>query len=434
VFLSIMIFYYFVSCFFTSRFERRCALSLILFAPGLGWVFWLMKQYTGTNLDLWLWDIRGINLFGFIMHKPHYVRSLAFVSLSYAFLLKGEETENRMYFFLAGACVIIHGIIRPYNLPVPFLLFVLFPILLCIRERGISMRRTGNYSILILTSSTILVYYLYLYNFTILKDVYRQVSLRPLTPLELIIWLGFPILIGLFSFDGFKDLRHKGKPQVFLCLWFILLLGLIYSYPIIPWGMEGAGPLCMIAPVMAGTTIFKQIIPGVMRCKIGRKIPEKWWATGIVLVVIVCSFPSNVVLIRNSIAKLSQHSRPFYLTNDVADAFEWLRRNSQKDALVMCAAGNGPYLTVLSRVRVFTGFPVFTIDFEGKNRMVKEFFDDTIGDGFRKKLLNDYKVAYLFYSNIERNQGSFNPGGISFLREIYKNPGVTIFKVASDQL
>jgi len=326
--------YYFVACFFRTAFERRCVLILVLFAPGLGWVFWLMRHYAGADFGLWLWDIEGIDLFGFMMQKPHYARSLAFVCLAYAFLLKGEEKDQRAYFFLAGLCVVIHGFIRPYNLPVAFLLFILFPLFISIREGGITGRRAGNYLTLIATSSLILLYYIYLYSFTILGEAFGQVSLRPLTPLELAIWLGLPLVAALFGFDGFKEMRHKENSQIFLCLWGAALVVLIYSFPLIRWGMEGAGPLCIFAPILAGKTIFNQAVPGLVRTRAGMRMTRKGISIALIALIVLFSFPSNLVLLGQTVKKLSNHSRPYYLHESLVDAFAWLRQNARPDEVV----------------------------------------------------------------------------------------------------
>jgi hypothetical protein len=433
VFLTIVILYYFLSCFFQTTFERRCVLFLVLFTPGLGWVFWFITQYTSGDIGLWLWDIEGINLFGFLMHKPHFARSLAFVCLAYAFLLKGEEKNRRIYFFLAGLSVIIHGSIRPYNLPTAFFLFALFPALISIKEGRISKRRVENYLVVILTSLPIVVYYVYMRYFTIFKDVWSGVSLRPLTPLEFVIWLGVPLMLAILGFDGFKELKHKENTQIFLYLWGICLLALIYAHPLIPWGMEGAGPFCILAPIMAGRTIFEQCIPALIRSRIAKNMTSGKVAISIIAIIISISLPSNLILFRNTIKSLSCHSRPYYLPQDVVNAFEWLKQNAHYKDIVM-SASNGFYLPTLSRVKAFTAHYNFTIDFAGKNDLVSRFFDLKEDDDFRKKLLQDYEVAYVFYSDVEQGMGRFDPKDAPFLQAVHENTLVIIFEVKRDRL
>ena len=434
VLLAVVILYYFLSCFFETAFERRCVLLLILSTTGLGWLFWIISQWTGSSLDIKLWDIKGINLFGYLTNKPHFIRSIVFVCLTYALLLKGEQKNKRIYFFLAGLSVIIQGSIRPYDLPTAFLLFALFPTLISIKEGRISRRRVENYLVLILTSLPIIIYYLYLRYFTILKDVWSGVSLRPLTPLEFVIWLGVPLVLALLGFDGFKGLKRKENPQIFLYLWGICLFVLIYAYPFIPWGMEAAGLCYILAPIMAGRTIFRQCVPALMKSKTGKRMTRGKVVIVTIAITILISLPSNLILFRNTIKDLSLHCRPYYLQNDVVNAFEWLRENAHYKDIVMSTASNGFYLPTLSRVKAFCAHYDFTIDCAGKNDLVSRFFDLKEDHAFRKKLLEDYEVAYIFYSDVEQGIGRFDPKDAPFLQAVHENPKVVIFKVKRDRL
>ena len=156
-------------------------------------------------------------------------------------------------------------------------------------------------------------------------------------------------------------------------------------------------------------------------------------AISMIIVIMLVSLPSNLILMNNIIKRLSYHSRPYYLTDNVVNAFDWLKQNASHEDIVMSAAGNGFYLPTFSRTKTFIGHHDFTIDFGAKNQLVSRFFDPKEGHDFRKKLLKDYEVAYLFFSDMERGMGGFKPKEASYLKEVYENPGVTIFKVASNQ-
>lgn len=430
VFLAVVILYYFISCFFETVFERRCVLLLVLFTTGLGWLFWIIGQWTGAPLHIKIWDIKGINLFGYLINKPHFIRSIVFICLTYTLLLKGEENEKTLYFFLAGLGVIIFGSIRPYNLPTAFILFALFPLLISVKEGRISRKRIKNYLVLIITSLPIVAYYVYLRYFTPLKDVWKGISLEPLTPLELVIWLGIPFVLALLGFDGFKDLKNKESPQIFLYLWGGVMAVLIYAYPLVPWGMESAGPCYIIAPILAGRTIFKQFVPAFSKRGSGKRMGGQKLVISMIIVILLVSLPSNLILMNNIIKRLSYHSRPYYLPDNVVNAFDWLRQNACHEDIVMSATGNGFYLPTFSSTKAFIGHGDFTIDFGAKNQLVSRFFDPKESHDFRKKLLNDYEVAYLFFSDVERGMGGFNPKEAPYLKGVYENPEVAIFEVA----
>ena len=237
-------------------------------------------------------------------------------------------------------------------------------------------------------------------------------------------------MLALLGFDGFKDLKNKENPQIFLYLWGGVMAVIIYAYPLIPWGMESAGPCYIIAPILAGQTIFKQFIPALSKRRSGKRMGGQKLAIFMIIVILLVSLPSNVILMTNTIKSLSCHSRPYYLPDNVVNAFDWLRQNACHEDIVMSSAGNGFYLPTFSRTKAFIGHGDFTIDFGAKNQLVSRFFDPKEGHDFRKKLLNDYEVAYLFFSDVERGMGGFNPKEAPYLKEVYENPGVAIFEVA----
>lgn len=429
IFLAVVILYYFVSCFFETVFERRCVLLLILFTTGLGWLFWIFWQWTGSSQHIKLWDIEGINFFGYLINKPHFIRSIVFVCLTYALLLKGEEEGKTRYFFLAGLGVIISGFIRPYDLPAAYVLFAIFPLVISLKEGKISKIRIKNYLVLILTSLPIVLYYGYLFCFTPLKDVWKGISIEPLTPLELVIWLGIPLILAFLSFDGVKNLKSKENPEIFLYLWGGVMAIIIYAYPLITWGMESAGLCYIIAPILAGRTVFKQFIPALSKCRPCKRMGAWSLTISMIMAIFLVALPSNLILVNNMVNGLSGHSRPYYLPNNVVIAFDWLKQNAGHEDIVLSGADNGFYLPTFSGTKSFVGHGDFTMDFGAKKQLVSRFFNHKEDHDFRKKLLKDYEIAYMFFSDLERGIGRFNPKDVSFLKEVYENPEVTIFKV-----
>ena len=60
--------------------------------------------------------------------------------------------------------------------------------------------------------------------------------------------------------------------------------------------------------------------------------------------------------------------------------------------------------------------------------MLRHFFVDG-DDAFRRQLLGDYGVDYLFYGPAERALGDFSPGAAAYLRPVYDNGPVQIYQV-----
>jgi len=431
---GLVILYYFVGRFFSDVVERRCVFLWILFTSGLGWVFWVIRKATGLSWPIRVWGIEGVNLFGYLINKPHVIRSLALVCLSYAFLLQGEQRGRVGYFILAGVTICFQGFIRPYDLPAAFVLLAIFPLLITIRERTIDWLRVRNYLIAALTALPIVLYYVFLRS-SILREVFEGVSFEAFTPLEMLIWLGIPLLLAFCGFDGLKSFKDWDKPKLFLYLWALIVFALIYAYPIIPWGMESAGLCYIVAPVLAGRVVYGRFIPALATTELGRRLTSRFkldrrrWTVLVSFIAILLCLPSNLILYGKLFANLAAHSRPYYIPIEVADAFSWLAHNASTQNVVLSDAQNGYHLPVDASVTAFIGHGHFTIDYAGKRQLLARFFDSKEPDEFRQELLHKYAVAYVFYSDLERKLGDFDPSAASYLRPVYSNSLVTIYEV-----
>ncbi len=440
VFFAFCVLYYFLTCFFENLFERRAVFIWILFTSGFGWLFYLIARYAGYSWPIRIWDIEGVNLFGYLANKPHFIRSLALICLSYTFLLKGEIKDRGIYFFLAGVVILAQGIIRPYDLPTAFLLLALFPVLLAIREGRLSRTRTIHYFIATLTALPILIYYLLLDRNFVLKDVFKGVDFPAFTPIEFIIWLGFPFLIAALGFDGPRNFRNWRRPRLFLYLWFLIVLMLIYAYPLIPWGMESAGLCYIVSPILAGLFLFSELLPQWLNGRTAHRLAgvlhlsKESMRKSIIVALIVLSFPSNIILMHKIYRDLAQHSRPYYIPTAVADAFTWLSQHSKSQDVVMSHPENGYHLPVDAGVKAFLGHGHFTIHYQEKVAMLKRFFDDKESEAYRRGLLKDYGITYLFYGEMERQIGGFDPFKAAYLKPVFRNSLVTIFQVETNKL
>ncbi|MGA7874782.1 MAG: hypothetical protein WCA08_03895, partial [Desulfoferrobacter sp.] len=74
------------------------------------------------------------------------------------------------------------------------------------------------------------------------------------------------------------------------------------------------------------------------------------------------------------------------------------------------------------------------IHYSEKVAMLDKFFEDGESEAYRRQLLKEYGITYLFYGDIERRIGSFNPYKTDYLKPVYSNSLVTIFQVDTKKL
>jgi len=437
--LAFCILYYFLSNFFPEIGQRQWVFLWVIFTSGLGWIFWSIGQQPGHTWSVRLWDIEGINLFGYLINKPHFIRSLSLVCLSYAFLLRGEQSGHRIYFLLSGITIAVQGLVRPYDLPTAFLLLTLFPLILCAQEGRFSLHRTINYAIAALAALPVGCYYLYLSKNSVLGQIFKGVDLPALTPLELVIWLGAPFLLAAAAYDGIRNFRKWSPPLTFLYLWGFIVGSLIYAYPIIPWGMESAGLCYIMAPILAGLFLFNYMPPLFSRIQLWRpaKVFLPWLgkrqvATIGLLAVFIC-LPSNFVLMHRMIQDLSDHSYPYYLPKEVTAAFNWLAENTSSSDIVVSSPEYGFFLPALAGVTCFVGHRDFTIDYDNKCELSSGFFDPSGDIRSRTELLKKYDVRYVLCVGTECDFAERKNSG-PFLEPVFANPTATIFRVEREKL
>ncbi len=426
---ALFIFSYLLSHFFPDIRQRRWILIWMVFTSGLGWIFWLAGPQSSWPIQVW--DVQGINFFSYAINKPHYIRSFALVCLGYALLLTGEKKQKNIYFFLAGLSIIGHGIVRPYNLPTALGLCLVFPTYLLMTRTNYTWVQAGRYLITIITALPIFGYYAYLYTATPLQEIWDGVALVPLSPLEMIIWVGVPGIIVLLGLDGVKHLGRKENPVSFLTLWAGLMLMLIYSYPLLEWGMEAAGLCYVLAPVLAGYYLYREFLPW-LRTKMryaGPAVLSGRWVHIVGCALVLVCLPSNIIVFTQMHRDLMEHDRPYYLHQEVVDGLNWLSRNVPRDAVVLSTAGNGFYLPARAGVRAVTGHYDFTIDFARKNSLVKKFFHQQTASSERQKILTDLNVTHVLYTREEQKLGSFNPHQVDFLGSVLTNQRIAIYQV-----
>lgn len=436
--IALGIFYYFLCSFFPEADHRKWVFLWIIFTSGLGWIVWIFSLQAENPWSLRLWDIEGINLFGYLINKPHFIRCLSLACLSYALLLRGEQNGRRSYFFLSGITMALQGLMRPYDLPTALLLLTLLPIVLCLREGRFSLHRIANYAIAAAAALPVGAYYYYLDKQSLLGRIFQGVDLPALSPLELLLWLGIPLLLAVAGYDGVKNFRKWSVPVTFLYLWGLITGSLIYAYPIVPWGMESAGLCYVLAPIAAGLFLFQWVVPRLSQVPPGRagnafaKVLRGRQTAAVGLFAILLCLPSNFILMHTILDDLSHHSYPYYLPRQVTAAFDWLAENASCSDIVISSPRYGFFLPALAGVTSFVGHHDFTIDYDDKAEMSARFFDPSESSRSRAELVQHHDVRYVLCVGAECDFARQHPQ--LFWQTVFTNQDATVFRVDHHRL
>jgi hypothetical protein len=156
---------------------------------------------------------------------------------------------------------------------------------------------------------------------------------------------------------------------------------------------------------------------------------RRWLPGGLVATML----PSGFILLVG--AAFLMFARPSPAFRDVAEiaAMDWLADVAQPDDVILTAYDTGNYLPTRALTRVFLGHGFETVDADAKEGMVTRFFAATTDDTWRRNLLAEYGVDYVFWGPAERRLGSFDPTRARYLEPVYQAPDYVVFLFEVDR-
>lgn len=437
VLLYVLAVYYLAAQCLEDAFRRRLALCLTVFGSGLGWMIWAVNKTLHAGLPL-SFDLQGVSIFGYLINNPHFIRAGLCSALQYAFLIRGEQSGRLRYFVFSGLASEGHSIIRPYHVPETFLVYALFPILLCIRERRLVPRRILNYGVAALVALPGALYLV----ITTLSNVLGMAGWFRQSPLllEQILWVGLPFLAvcGYFAFFGMADARQAKPSSLMLSAWLGLSWLLVNAFPYFNAGFEQAFAAFTLAPpilLMRGPLplLHDRLASGFPRLAAAFARKQVQYLAAIAL-VLLCS-PSSVYVYARFFKDLHHPVPPwrYYLDSGVHNAITWLETNARTNDVVLASHDTSQFVPRMSACKVVSGHDMLTANYYEKNRLVDRFFRIRGEDGFKRWLADTFNVHYVVFGPYERYGGGMDPADHPWLHEEFRHGNTTVYRVAIDK-
>ncbi len=88
-------------------------------------------------------------------------------------------------------------------------------------------------------------------------------------------------------------------------------------------------------------------------------------------------------------------------------ALRWMRENVSRSQVTFSAYQTGGIIPALANTPVFIGHRYETIAFEQKAALVELFFGTNTDDAWRRNLLNDHRIKYVWWGAEERRLGNY---------------------------
>ena len=418
---------------FTARVAvRRLAWLMVTFGGGLGWLLVALgrSNWLGSiPLDFILPE--GFT-FLVLYALPHIALARTLLLWGILFLLRAWERHpksevqgpnhasrftlhvSRLTFHaaMAGACWLVMGLIVPLYVAVAWAVTGAAWVALGLRRRRVMWREALAATVAVLISAPVVVYSAWVFTTDPVYATWAAQN-RILSPHPLHYLAAYGVLLALAAFAVQDAWRDEGPTWLALA-WVVVVPLLVY----LPFNLqrrlvEGVQvPLSLLAAL--GVSSFR--LRGFrLRVVVG-------------ILVIGLSL-TNVMLVAGNCLALRGQPAPIYRDAGEVAALDWLNGRVDPGDVVLATYATGNYLPARTRARAFVGHGPESVRAGEKEALVARFFSATADEAWRRQLLAQYGVDYVFWGPAERALGDLDPGQAVYLRQVYEAEGYSIFEV-----
>jgi hypothetical protein len=418
--------YIFISYFFKEEIKRKICFVFLSFASGVGGFVSLGTEFGFYNfwppsMDTWVSE--AITFFT-LYHSPHFLASLTLTILIFLLILLAFEKQKIIYSFFAGLTALIFFQFHPYYVPTIFGVIGVFIVVQSLRSSKIRWDLIKHYLILILISTPAIFYHLWTLNNFWSRQMHAMQN-NLITPpfYNLILTYGFLFVLSLFGVIFL--LKTRGDKNVFLLSWW----GIQWFLPYLPFlnyqrkMIEGFHVVIVIIAVF-GLFYLKDILERKNFFRI------YFLENKIILVslfIFLFTFSNYYILMRDLDFYLC-HNPAAFLNKEKEAAMIWLKENTPQDSIIFSTYNNGNLIPAFAVRTVYLGHWGMTASVGDKLEQTQQFFGK-YNDKARAAFLKVSKIDYLFYGPEEKEFKNFNPEKADYLKNVYQNSEVTIYKV-----
>jgi hypothetical protein len=428
--------YLFLSLFFKNRNKRKIALLLISFSSGLGAIlspiirpFAYINEktgYFGWPMDLW---VSESNSFLTFYHSPHFIASLTFLVLIFYFFLQALNRNKYTCSVTAGLLGLAYFNFHPFyivTIASIFLGYLLFSFIK--KQRDLSLKILKHGIVFGLFSLPSIIYHIIntLGNPIIQEKAAQNVCKTTSIPLT-IISFGIPLLLAIYSVYYLVKKDNKLiKKYSFIVVWLIVNLIIIYL-PFLNFQRRLIEGIQIPIVILATISIF--IIYEKYKHRKTLKIitKDKDILKLYLLITLIVLSLSNLYIMMEGLLAINQKIP--YIEKSKVEGFSWIDKNTDKESTILSNSYLGNIIPGFTNRDVFIGHWVETTNYQEKQNKTMWFFGENNEDQQKKEFLKNSRINYIFYSNIEEKMGKFNPDEKNYLKNVYNQNEVKVFKV-----
>ncbi len=428
--------YFFCGVVFTSRAKRWTAFLVATLGAGLGWLLVVektLRRLPDVNSPFALYTSEP-NTFLNVLAFPHFSIAAGLIAVIFGLVLLGQRSQNLRYAWVAAAVSLLLGVQHAYDMFIIYPVIGLYALFIWLRDRKFPMYlfKLGVIVVLVSVWPALHAYYI-----TTADEVWKAVlaqfdnagAFTP-GPLLLPILMGVSWLLAIWALDIRTPWRERDDTHLFILAWFLAHFPLVYIP--LDFQIHLLSGWQIITAVLATIGIYTRVVPFLQRFfrNTSRQRLALYASVALVLLVI----PTNLYLLAWRFVDLRRADYPFFVPKANLAALEELEARGSSDDVVLSTVDMGIYVPALTGVRSFLGHWAQTLDYFGKQEMVAAFFDAETDDAERQRILSEYSVDYVLYTERERLLGDYDPASAAFLEEVYNEDGAALYAVRLDEV
>lgn len=433
----------FLGLFLNSRAKRLVAYLLAIFGAGYDWwefPVWLERANTLEALPLDQF-MPEAHIFYSALTYPHFSLGITLIILVFWWSLRAlspaQKPDRRWLFaILAGSGNLALGVVYPFLILVTASVSGVYFLYICRQAGRILWRSAFKLAVAFLIPIPLFLYYaVVLLNNDVMRTWNAQaVTLSP-NPLHYLLTYAPYLVLGIWTLRNLSRRPAGEKARLaFLWIWLGCVAILLYL-PLNPQRRFVEGVQVPLA-ILASWGVVEIIMPRLLRARWIQSLVTRpryspagmrRWLLSMILIGI-CLF--NVYLYLGTVATLGfLQPYPLFRPNAEVAAMTWLGEHSNPTDIVLSTYWSGSYIPSQSGNIVYVGQRFETIDFEQKKGIAHQFFSNQVSASWRRNMLIDNHIAYIYVGPHELEFGDFSPTPGENLELVYQNEEVSIYQV-----
>lgn len=447
-FLAILASYDFLALFVNTVRLRRFGLALITLGGGLGWLLVLVGRSTWLgSLPL---EFYSPETFGFLglYGLPHLALARALLLWSLVVYIKSVANDplavtGRQVLKL-GLLWLLAGLFQPLAILVIGAVIGLHLLALAVwqiwrvrsGQGSVDWRRWWQ-AVRFTLLAALLPACLALYSFwSIARDQFLQIwSAQNIitSPNPLHYLLAYGLLLP-FAWVGGRYLLRLEPWRAWLPVAWVLALPVLAYAPLnlqrrLPEGVWVAIVTLAMAALESRAVSSDQEklrAPREQSMPVIKRFPSFGWAAAILLL----AFPSTLLLLAGGLLAVVRPEQPAFIPVPESAAFLYLSQHATPETSVLTAYESGNSLPAWAPFRVVIGHGPESANLAQLRPQVEAFYAAGTPDTERQRLLDAWRVQYVFWGPDEQRLGGFDPHMAAYLKPVYQAGAYEVFEVS----